>query len=141
MGCFRPNYQHPFWYSEPLCDREPVHDFFWMIFEKNWLCHSERWRNSGHRSTLSYLLFLPFISHMEIEWLNFVRDHYYITSAKGQILLTFSTIYADVGHCWYIEPRNREKSLRLIWQHFSCLLDEWIAKIYIKKKFHDGFLR
>ena len=37
-------------------------------------------------------------------------------------------------HCWYIEPRNREKSLRLIWQRFSCLLDEWIAKIS-KKKF------
>ena len=36
-------------------------------------------------------------------------------------------------HCWYIEPRNREKSFRLIWQHFSCLLDEWIAKI--SKKF------
>ena len=34
-----------------------------------------------------------------------------------------------VLHCWYIEPRNREKSLTLIWQHFSCLLDEWIAKI------------
>ena len=34
----------------------------------------------------------------------------------------------------YIEPRNREKSLTLIWQHFSCLLDEWIAKIS-KKKF------
>ena len=32
-------------------------------------------------------------------------------------------------HCWYIEPRNREKSLTLIWQRFSCLLDEWIAKI------------
>ena len=35
------------------------------------------------------------------------------------------------NHCWYIEPRNREKSLRLIWQRFSCLLDEWIAKIYV----------
>ena len=32
-------------------------------------------------------------------------------------------------HCWNIEPRNREKSLALIWQRFSCLLDEWIAKI------------
>ena len=36
-------------------------------------------------------------------------------------------------HCWYIEPRNKEKSLRLIWQGFSCLLDEWIAKISKKK--------
>ena len=38
-------------------------------------------------------------------------------------------------HCWYIEPRNREKSLTLIWQRFSCLLDEWIAKISKKKNF------
>ena len=37
-------------------------------------------------------------------------------------------------HCWYIEPQNREKSLTLIWQRFSCLLDEWIAKISKKKK-------
>ena len=37
------------------------------------------------------------------------------------------------SHCWYIEPRNREKSLTLIWQRFSCLLDEWIAKISKKK--------
>ena len=38
-------------------------------------------------------------------------------------------------HCWYIEPRNREKSLTLIWQRFSCLLDECIAKISKKKIF------
>ena len=49
--------------------------------------------------------------------------------------------YFKTCHCWYIEPRKREKSLRLVWQHFSCLLDDWIAKIYKKKKFHDGFLR
>ena len=42
-------------------------------------------------------------------------------------------------HCWYIEPRNREKSLRLIWQRFSCLLDEWIAKISRKKNFTVAF--
>ena len=36
-------------------------------------------------------------------------------------------------HCWYIEPRNREKSLRLIWQCFSSLPDESIAKISKKK--------
>ena len=44
-------------------------------------------------------------------------------------------------HCWYIEPRNREKSLTLIWQRFSCLRDEWIAKISKKNFFHGGFLR
>ena len=38
-------------------------------------------------------------------------------------------------HCWYIEPRNREKSLRPFGQRFSCLLDEWIAKISKKKIF------
>ena len=47
----------------------------------------------------------------------------------------------DPAHCWYIEPRNRKKSLTLIWQHFSWLLDEWIAKISKKNFFHGGFLR
>ena len=36
--------------------------------------------------------------------------------------------------CWYKELQNREKSLTLIWQRFSCLRDEWIAKIS-KKNF------
>ena len=50
-------------------------------------------------------------------------------------------ILADIRpmHCWYIEPRNREKSLTLIWQRFSCLFDEWIAKIW-KKKFFSQWL-
>ena len=58
-------------YSEK---KSPLHDFQ-MIFEKK-IDHSERWRNSGHQSTLSYLLFLPFTSQMEIEWLNFVSTVY-----------------------------------------------------------------
>ena len=45
----------------------------------------------------------------------------------------------NIFHCWYIEPRNREKSLTLIWQRFSCLLDEWIAKIS-KKNFFSRWL-
>ena len=37
---------------------------------------------------------------------------------------------AHTVHCWFLEPWNSENSLTLIWQLFSCLLDEWIAKIY-----------
>ena len=69
--------------------------------------------------------------------------------------LSFSTVFNRKGHshiailvtlcrslhCWYIEPRNREKSLTFIWQRFSCLLDEWIAKISKKNFFHGGFSR
>ena len=54
---------------------------------------------------------------------------------------TQATQHLQGIHCWYIEPRNREKSLRHIWQRFSCLLDEWIAKISKKKFFHGGFSR
>ena len=39
----------------------------------------------------------------------------------------------DFCHCWFLEPWNREKSLRVIWQHFSCLLMNGLQK-YIKKK-------
>ena len=48
-------------------------------------------------------------------------------------------VFFQLEHCWYIEPRNREKSLTLIWQHFSCLLDEWIAKISKKIFFTVAF--
>ena len=47
-------------------------------------------------------------------------------------IIPFITLHGRdlwTGHCWDIEPRNRGKSLRLIWQRFSYLLDEWIAKI------------
>ena len=54
-------------------------------------------------------------------------------------MLTFTRACHVRMHCWYIEPRNREKSVRLIWQRFSCLLDEWIARIS-KKKFFSRWL-
>ena len=42
-------------------------------------------------------------------------------------------------HSWFLEPLNRVKSLRLIWQRFSYLLDEWIAKKKKKKKIAMAF--
>ena len=63
-----------------------------------------------------------------------------MTQEHGRPLWTvYRTMLTFFSHCWYIEPRNREKSLTLIWQHFSCLLDEWIAKIYKKKIFTVTF--
>ena len=43
-------------------------------------------------------------------------------------------------HCWFLEPWNREKSLKLIWKHFSCLLDEWNVKISKKNFFFSLWL-
>ena len=43
-------------------------------------------------------------------------------------------------HCEFLEYWNTQKSVCRIWQHFSCLLDEGIAKILKKLNFHDGFL-
>ena len=59
----------------------------------------------------------------------------------SRFIALYQLFAAPAPHCWYIEPRNREKSLRHIWQRFSWLLDEWIAKISKKKFFHGGFLR
>ena len=36
---------------------------------------------------------------------------------------------------------NTQKSVWMIWQHFSCLLDEGIPKIWKKLNSHGGFLR
>ena len=43
-------------------------------------------------------------------------------------------------HGMFLEWWNRTKSLSSIWQHFSCLLDEGIPKIWNKLNFHHGFL-
>ena len=42
-------------------------------------------------------------------------------------------------HFWFLEHWNRQKSLRNIWQRFSCLLDEWIANISKKIFFTVAF--
>ena len=45
-------------------------------------------------------------------------------------------------HCEFLEHWNSQKSLSSIWQHFSCLLDEGIAKIWIFSRWlfmcHNG---
>ena len=41
----------------------------------------------------------------------------------------------------FLEWWNRSKSLSSIWQHFSCLLDEGIPKLWKKLNSHGGFLR
>ena len=41
----------------------------------------------------------------------------------------------------FLEWWNATKSLPNIWQYFSCLLDNGIAKICKKFNSHDGFLR
>ena len=66
--------------------------------------------------------------HFEINWplctcVFMISLIYFHTISK-----VIYTKYSKDWHCWYIEPWNREKSLTLIWQRFSCLLDEWIAK-------------
>ena len=40
----------------------------------------------------------------------------------------------------FLESWNTQKSVWRIWQHFSCLLDEGISKIWKKLNSHDGFL-
>ena len=42
-------------------------------------------------------------------------------------------------HYWFLEHWNMQKSLTHIWQCFSCLPDEWIAKISKKKNFTVAF--
>ena len=44
------------------------------------------------------------------------------------------------GHGIFIEFWNTTKCISTIWERFSCLLDEGIAKIWKKFYFHDGFL-
>ena len=51
---------------------------------------------------------------------------------------TFSKV---TTHCELLEYWNTQKSLWRVLQHFSCLLDEGIPKIWKKLNSHNGFLR
>ena len=44
-------------------------------------------------------------------------------------------------HREFLEYWNTQKSVWRIWQHFSCLLDEGIPKIWKKLNSHGGLLR
>ena len=70
--------------------------------------------------------FLYFLKWRNADWLAYVLSSNISATPIGQI------------HCWYIEPRNREKSLRLNFHVY--LMNGW-QKYQKKKKFHDGFLR
>ena len=60
---------------------------------------------------------------------------------NGNKYRVFGTKLANKGmHGMFLEWWNRTKSLSSIWQHFSCLLDEGIPKIWKKLNSHDGFL-
>ena len=59
------------------------------------------------------------------------------TLDKPNILQNFDILM----HCEFLEYWNTQKSVWRIWQHFSCLLDEGIPKIWKKLNSHGGFLR
>ena len=81
------------------------------------------WNTVRRMDKLSELINVPFITLNYLpkstrEGLNCCILLFICTSS------TIGTLKDVRGHCWYIEPRNREKSLRRICQCFSCLLDE-----------------
>jgi hypothetical protein len=47
----------------------------------------------------------------------------------------------EIVHCELLEYWSTQKSVWRIWQHFSCLLDEGIPKVWKKLNSHGGFLR
>ena len=51
----------------------------------------------------------------------------YTYCSVGLIRLHPKSLYKQ--HCWFLEPWNKEESLTLIWQRFSCILNEWIKKM------------
>ena len=61
------------------------------------------------------------------------------TSFSIQILTIYRTKYLMMNACLPLLVEIGKKSLTLSWQRFSCLLDEWIANIYIYIN-HSGFL-
>jgi hypothetical protein len=75
-------------------------------------------------------------------WWTFPRwSHKMIISFDYSWFLAKNLAFLDNGaHPMFLEHWNRQKSLSNIWQHFSCLLDEWIAKL-CKKKITMFFLK
>ena len=73
---------------------------------------------------------------------NVLQEKWYKVSSRNSIpVLTFMIPTCKQGGASeFLEWWNRLKSLSRIWQHFSCLLDEGIPKIWNKLNSHDGFL-
>ena len=67
-------------------------------------------------------------------------------SATYEIIWSYTIIWqvrvlAFTAHRGFLEHGNGQKSVCNIWQHFLCLLDEGIPKIWKKLNSHGGFLR
>ena len=60
---------------------------------------------------------------------------------KTNIYVMFVILILKVNHLMFLEHWNRQKTLSSIRQRFSCLLDEWIEKIYKKKFSRSPFLK
>ena len=101
---------------------------------------SSDWLNT-HNESLARISLVMFWQK-GLNWNYFLDGQAHSFSLTSYYLLAWLRLWIiswGYNHCWYIEPRNREKSLRLIWQHFLCLLDEWIAKISKKNFFTVAF--
>jgi hypothetical protein len=73
-------------------------------------------------------------------WMNRCGDLGYELGNLLRGIANYSGVAPAVHH-EFIEYWNIQKSVWRIWQHFSCLLDEEIPKIWKKLKSHSGFFR
>ena len=88
------------------------------------------------------VLFVSFEAFIE-RWVSIpihisVQCHRRLPKAMGLCFLLVNGSKSKPIHCKFLEYWNTHKSLCRIWQHFSCLLDEGIPKIWEKLNPHDG---
>ena len=86
------------------------------------------WR-SQYVSTVENPLFLSFVQLV------------FLWHANARRARQASPSLSQSLHCEFLEYWNTQKSVWRIWQHFSCLLDEGIPKIWKKLNCHSCFLR
>ena len=124
------------------CAHEKI--FIWKTMSWNLSCAHDKifiWKNMSWNSQQVEVLLSFVRGYKKLLHQNrvFWRIRWHYVEVWRELKGKFPEVLKGT-HCWFLEPWNREKSLTLIWQHFSCLLDEWIAKIS-KKKNHGGFSR
>ena len=93
--------------------------------------HVQLWKNAD-----CWVFKLFFIS-----WIFLIFFHFRVWNQKKKIVMYCVHHHVKLGHSWFLEPWNREKSLCNVWHRFSYLLVKWIAKISKIFFFHGGFLR
>ena len=120
------------------------YSLFWVIFSYHLSCYSTGKfspflsRNILHLFIGSLLLNLCYffiickkkLIHSRSWNRDIFKKNKKVKRRCNKIINHITCLYFIIHHCEFLEYWNTQKSVWRIWQHFSCLLEEGIPKIF-----------